>query len=141
LPVVRTGGEVGMIEIDIQMPEKCGLCPCFHSENQMYCQAVKADKNKKIVAPYGATRPEWCPLKEQEPAWISVKDKLPKSICNKVIVYLEHEDYVGYIGLGHYEKFRGEELWYDLENNSPFSKRGYTVTHWMPLPEPPKEGR
>jgi len=55
-----------MIEIDIQMPEKCGLCPCFHSDNPMYCQAAKADKNKKIVAPYGAPRPEWCPLKEQE---------------------------------------------------------------------------
>jgi len=56
-----------MIEINMQMPTKCGLCPCFHAENPMYCQAVKADKNKKIVNPYGLPRPEWCPLKEQEP--------------------------------------------------------------------------
>ena len=55
-----------MIEINMQMPEKCGLCPCFHFENPMYCQAVKADKNKKIVSPYGSQRPEWCPLKEHE---------------------------------------------------------------------------
>ena len=55
-----------MIQIDIPMPEKCGLCPCFHFEQQMYCQAVKADKNKKIVNPYGSPRPEWCPLKEHE---------------------------------------------------------------------------
>jgi len=55
-----------MIKINMQMPEKCGLCPCFHFENPMYCQAVKADKNKKIVNPYGSPRPEWCPLKEQE---------------------------------------------------------------------------
>ena len=55
-----------MIEINMQMPAKCGLCPCFHFENPMYCQAVKADKNKKIVSPYGSSRPEWCPLKEQE---------------------------------------------------------------------------
>ena len=67
------GGEVGMIEINIQMPEKCGMCPCFHPENPMYCKAVKADKNKKIVAPYGAPRPEWCPLKEQE-AVVRCKD-------------------------------------------------------------------
>ena len=55
-----------MIQIDVQMPEKCGLCPCFHHDNPMYCQAVKADKNKKIVSPYGSPRPEWCPLKEQK---------------------------------------------------------------------------
>ena len=55
-----------MVEINMQMPEKCGLCPCFHFDNPMYCQAVKADKNKKIVNPYGSPRPEWCPLKEQE---------------------------------------------------------------------------
>ena len=63
---MRKKGEVGMIEINMQMPAKCGLCPCFHFENPMYCQAVKADKNKKIVNPYGSPRPEWCPLKEQE---------------------------------------------------------------------------
>jgi hypothetical protein len=28
----------------------------------MYCQAVKADKNKRIYAPYGEGRPDWCPL-------------------------------------------------------------------------------
>lgn len=56
---------MGMIQIDMQMPEKCGLCPCFHFDNPMYCQAVKADKNKKIVNPYGAPRPEWCPLEDQ----------------------------------------------------------------------------
>ena len=55
-----------MIQIDIPMPEKCGLCPCFHFDNPMYCQVVKADKNKKIVNPYGSPRPEWCPLKEHE---------------------------------------------------------------------------
>jgi hypothetical protein len=56
-----------MIEINMRMPEKCGFCPCFHYNNPIYCQAVKADKNKKIVNPYGAPRPEWCPLKEQDP--------------------------------------------------------------------------
>jgi hypothetical protein len=30
----------------------------------MYCQAVKADKNKRIYAPYGGYRPDWCPLIE-----------------------------------------------------------------------------
>lgn len=71
--------------------------------------------------------------------WISVEDKLPRSMTNKVLVWLEHEELVGYIGFGHYEKYKGQEIWFDLENNEAFSVRGYKVTHWMPLPEPPKE--
>ena len=78
-------------------------------------------------------------LKEQE--WISVKERLPKSMANKVLVYLQHEDLVDQIGYGHYEKFKGKEMWYDLEHDEQFSKRGYTVTHWMPLPKSPKGER
>ena len=70
--------------------------------------------------------------------WIPVSERLPRSMANKVIVYLQHEDYVPYIGYGHYEKFHGEEMWYDLENNEQFSKRGYTVTHWMSMPKSPE---
>ena len=62
-----------MIIINIEMPEKCGMCPLFRAENPMYCNLVKADKTKRINAPYGLPRPEWCPLvevkteKEQQP--------------------------------------------------------------------------
>lgn len=78
-------------------------------------------------------------LESQIPRWISVKDKLPRSVGNKVIVYLEHEDLNGYIGFGHYEYFRGEETWWNLEREERFDEHGYIVTHWMPLPEAPKE--
>lgn len=71
----------------------------------------------------------------RKPSWIPVTERLPRSMANKVLVYLQHEEYVPYIGYGHYEKFKGEEIWYDLENNVPFSERGYTVTHWLPVPE------
>ena len=47
-----------------EIPNCCGRCPCFHAERLMYCQAVKADKNKRIYAPYGEGRPDWCPLIE-----------------------------------------------------------------------------
>ena len=76
---------------------------------------------------------------EPERQWISVKDRMPTSMINRVLVWLEHEDLVGYIGFGHYEKYKGQEIWFDLEHNEPFSIRGYTVTHWMLMPEPPKE--
>lgn len=69
--------------------------------------------------------------------WIPVAERKPKSFANKVIVYLQHDDYVPQIGYGHYEKFHGEEMWYDLESGEQFSKRGYTVTHWMPMPKSP----
>ena len=77
-------------------------------------------------------------LKEQQPRWISVEEALPKSIINKVLVYLEHEDLVGYIGFGHFERWHGEEIWFDLEHDDSFADRGYRVTHWMELPEKPK---
>ena len=51
----------------MEMPERCGLCPCFHAEHPMYCQAVKAHKDKRIIAPYGAPIPDWCPLIELPP--------------------------------------------------------------------------
>lgn len=80
-------------------------------------------------------------LKEQDERWIPVTERLPRSIANKVLVYVQHEDYVGYIGYGHYEKYKGQEMWFDLEHYEEFSKRGYTVTHWMETPMPPMEGR
>lgn len=55
-----------MIQIDMEMPEKCGLCPQFHAEHPMHCQGVKADCKKKIVAPYRDHRPDWCPLHEAD---------------------------------------------------------------------------
>ena len=53
--------------VPMEKPKRCGLCPCFHAEHPMYCQAVKADKNKRIYAPYGEGRPDWCPLIELPP--------------------------------------------------------------------------
>lgn len=47
-----------------KIPMCCGICPCFHAEHPMHCQAVKADKNKSVYAPYEGDRPDWCPLIE-----------------------------------------------------------------------------
>ena len=73
--------------------------------------------------------------------WVRVEERLPESIVNKVLVYCEN----GYIGYGHYEKYQGEETWYNLESGEPFASWNlencspYKVTHWMPLPKSPKE--
>lgn len=118
------------------------------------CDALKKDwsmadhcedcPQKVIACQYDQvfTRMDVCQMLDDAPTvsgWVSVKDRLPKSMGNKVLVWLEHEDYVGYIGYGHYEKHKGGEAWYDLEHNEQFAKRGYSVTHWMPLPEAPHD--
>lgn len=53
--------------VPMEKPKRCGLCPCFHAEHPMHCQAVKAHKDKRIIAPYGAPIPDWCPLIELPP--------------------------------------------------------------------------
>ena len=55
------------VAIDAEI-DRCGRCPCFHHEHPMYCQAIKGDRHKKIVAPYAPPRPDWCPIKEQRRA-------------------------------------------------------------------------
>ena len=51
----------------MEMPGRCGSCPCFHAEHPIYCRAVKADRSKRIAAPYGLPRPDWCHLVEVPP--------------------------------------------------------------------------
>lgn len=46
--------------MNIKMPKCCGLCPCFHYEHPMYCQA---SKDVKIEAPYIYVA-KGCPLVE-----------------------------------------------------------------------------
>lgn len=58
------------------------------------------------------------------PEWISVKDRLPENIANRVLVVCERSNGVFY---AHYEK----PFWINLETDKPFIS---TVTHWMPLP-------
>ena len=61
--------------------------------------------------------------------WISVKDRLPEEKVNCIVhykhAYCDNDDYWA-IGFCFYD---GEKFRIDLL---------YKVTHWMPLPQPPK---
>lgn len=46
----------------MRMPEKCGCCKLFHAEYPMHCTAIK--EYRTASAPYGMSRPDWCPLVE-----------------------------------------------------------------------------
>ena len=62
--------------------------------------------------------------------WISVKDKLPKKET-AVLVWRGMVDICGYMG---------NKIWLtDDENMYPVTAEERGITHWMPLPEPPKE--
>lgn len=65
--------------------------------------------------------------------WISVKDRLPETAGEYLVVYhpcywdaVREELRVGI------DTFRGKTAW--------AKKKYQRVTHWMPLPESPKEG-
>lgn len=73
--------------------------------------------------------------------WISVKDRLPqgadgKSLCEMVVAYLNNGEVVGQVCTG----WLNGDKWYLIVGCDDY----YTVwglsavTHWMPLPKPPK---
>ena len=62
--------------------------------------------------------------------WISVKDKLPNQ--NELVLCYSSSE--GVISDSLYSKI-GSEIWF---NGNKESYRN-DITHWMPLPEPPKQ--
>lgn len=72
-----------------------------------------------------ATADCFAELEESIPRWISVKDRLPENKPEKCLCYSEKGDFM----VGAYTNWGWMFPCY-------FEK----VTHWMPLPEPPKEG-
>ena len=67
------------------------------------------------------------------PQWISVEDRLPEEQYVNIVFYEEKSKdiYIGYYNTGDYTH---NKFWHS-------SGRLFvnTVTHWIPLPEPPKE--
>lgn len=49
----------------LDLPEKCGDCPCrlFSPIKQFMCQLM----DKSLGRPYADDRPEWCPLRKVTP--------------------------------------------------------------------------
>lgn len=69
--------------------------------------------------------------------WISVKERLPGRNCEVLAYYgfvREGSDDLGYMCMGTLEYYAHDENPHFQHESS-----GVRVTHWMPLPEPPKE--
>lgn len=71
--------------------------------------------------------------------WISVKDKLPKEVV-KVLIYTEYNATAYGFFTGAY--YNNRPLFaITMNRNSKHSwYEEIRVSHWMPLPEPPKDG-
>lgn len=80
-------------------------------------------------------------LEQNAPKWISVKERMPES-GEKVIVF----------AIGKYKGFIGDTVYaMSMILDRPSGKCwavpwqyfdvDYEITHWMPMPEPPKEGK
>lgn len=65
------------------------------------------------------------------PGWINVKNRLPEENL-EYLVYTTDEDGERIVTTDNWNKYVRQ--WYIFNNGS-----STTVTHWMPLPEPPKE--
>ena len=80
---------------------------------------------------------------EKKSAWVSVKDRLPElpyfDHCDRMVITC---DWKGNVAPMYWERrtIRGKsiERWrYHFDRIYD----GFGITHWMPLPEPPQEGR
>ena len=91
--------------------------------------AEAADLIEKLTARYA----EEIAVARERPRWIPVTERLPEVWCNvktaELVNYMIYSPYFGVdIGSHHAES----KTWFCVALPC-------TVTHWMPLPEPPKE--
>ena len=100
------------IEID---GDDINICLEGDKDGNNYCVVKKADMLKLLGM-----------------EWISVKDRLPEEgvpvLVTGVVKKGDHPYLVDYI-------YKDDWFWWPMNYNRT---RGFVITHWMPLPEPPE---
>ncbi len=105
-----------------EMPPRCRECFAVQLWDEMdYCKIAERWQPWDAV-----TRPDWCPL-HPAPEWISVEERLPEK--RKWVLCLCRTGSQDVL-------WRQNDGWYHDHYHQYMSE---FVTHWMPLPEPPKE--
>lgn len=64
------------------------------------------------------------------PRWISVEERLPENGTRCLVVRYDYVTDTPFVDM----------LWFDNSWWNRINSGDYAVTHWMPLPQPPKEG-
>lgn len=100
-----------------------GESDLWYADISTYTDGHKDAINQAFLAGYNAAQPQW----------ISVKERLPE-LCTQVLIIC------GLLPFYHiaYLTHNGDIQWFATEDGTEY-QLGY-VTHWMPLPEAPKEG-
>ena len=110
--------------------------------NEAWCKYRGKCSTEIIQALAFALR--WC---DEHPNWISVEDyatdELPPLMNEKDpygesvhVLFVVELDGIQFISKGCFDYDSG--MWHALETDCSYCKEN--VTHWMPLPQPPKEG-
>ena len=123
--------------------EACSSC---NRKNQRRCQdqlhneaADAIEELQQTVEHYKGCADDWykeaCDYKAALPRWIPVTERLPEDF-KAVLVYTPKflNQFMAY------HKDDGWRVWSPQDNHGvPFINGQGEITHWMPLPEPPKE--
>lgn len=113
----------------IDIETTCGHCP-YEGEPNGCCNRPGGTCKMFDVAMDAAEALEQ--LRAQQPRWISVGERLPENSLRalvRVIHSYNHTDGYAEIAMSYFANGRWEDI----------PPKYYDVTHWMPLPEPPKE--
>ena len=93
-------------------------------------------------------RRENAKLRARVPQWISVDDRLPEKKGTFLVYVKANNKWSGWSGYikttwftpcyeGAEDRLQGKKIWYDYDSEfGDYEVRN--VTHWMPLPQPPK---
>ena len=76
---------------------------------------------------------------EPDKGWISVHDRLPETDAIGVAHVLAYDKYEGVVKADFLDEPANYRYGSNISEISNTSTRLYKVTHWMPLPKPPKE--
>ena len=90
------------------------------------------EHNYNVAVSFNENQAKYIESLGVQPKWIPVTERLPESI-DEFIVMINHADMPTTLW---YDCWK--ECWYQPEIEGGDGRK-YDVTHWMPLPEPPKE--
>lgn len=96
-------------------------------------EAALSEQNKSMNLAEMRERLKRIPAADVRPKWINVEERLPEQGKRYLVVRYDEVTKTSFVDI----------LWHDAHDlwwNRLYKNCGsFNVTHWMPLPEPPKE--